>query len=566
MALAERTKRHEKSYVPSDRGDVIRLDSEVPMQEEDRRSPRRRLPHDREDTPHSRLAPRRSLGLLVVCACGASELIASTFRIFADSNSALLGRYMTDDAFYYFDIARRFPHISASPGVTTTGFHPLYWLTLVPIFSAMHGFAAVRAALVMLLVVHVVAGLLLYRLLCRSWSTWSSALVAVAWMASAGLRSVVLLGVETAWVELALIGLLLVCTSDRQTRATAPWVGAMLALCYLARNDSAIIAGAVVVAWLWSRRPDRRSIVLLAGTCALISLPWVVFLAVHNSLVATDSARALRASRQTQGLVTVFRKMAGLITSRTASLVLNRYIPQPGVGAALVLVGFSVAVVAAIIVVKKTVWSPYEIAMVASVTVLFIAYGLRLGGVRDWYLVYVNVALFVVLLPPLFEAVGRLLRDTVKSRRGRYAVASVGVALGVVASLVGPFGEHPQEGMKYMAAKAAAPQIGNARVGAFNSGIFTFVLDHAVVENLDGVVNPLVQRDLGGKTMCNYFGRRRLTWFLDDAQSARLLTRLGGPQGRPQVIVAGRSATLPAEVLLRVEPTQCRAGSRATGG
>jgi hypothetical protein len=507
---------------------------------------------------------RPPLGLLVVGTCAAAQLVVSAFRIATYSNPMLLRRFMTDDAFYYFDIARRFPHVAASPGVTTTGFHPLYWLTLIPIFRVTHGFAAVRVALVMLLIVHIVAGFLLYRLLCRTWSTRTAAFVAAAWMASAGLRTVVLLGVETAWVELALIGLLLACTSDKPTATMAPRVGAMLAICYLARNDAIVIAGAVVLAWLWARRPSPRSIAALAGSALVLASPWLVFLATHHSLAATDSARALHSLRLGHGLISVFRSIADLVAARTASLVLDHYVANPGAGAALVVAAFAVAIVAGIVFIKKTAWSPYDIALVVSVPVLFVAYGIRLGGVREWYLVSINVAVFAVLLPPLFELILRLARHLVHESatppRARYAVATLGIAVGVVASFVAPFGEQPQEAMKYTAATRAAPRLATQRVAAFNSGIFAFVLDDSVVDNLDGVVNPLVQPHLRNKTLCAYLRQRQIRWFIDDARSAQLLVTLGGPSGRRQILVAAQGPKLPAEVLVRFGPNACGAG------
>jgi hypothetical protein len=333
----------------------------------------------------------------------------------------------------------------------------------------------------------------------------------------------------------------------------------MLAVCYLARNDAIVVAGAIVLAWMWSRRPSVRSMALLAGSAFVISLPWVAFLATRHSLAATDSARALRSLRQTQGVEAVFRSMGGLITSRTASLLLDHYVPNPGVGAALVVTVFALAVVAGIVVVKQTAWSEVEIALVVAVPVLFVAYGVRLGGIREWYLVYLDVAVFVVLLPPVLELIWRLTRGFVRDRRVRYAVAAFGVVAAVGAALVAPFGTQPQEGMKYTAATSAATQLANQRVGAFNSGIFAFVLDHSVVENLDGVVNPLVQPHLRHKTMCAYIRERHIRWFIDDAESARLLVTLGGPTGRRRVLVAAQGAKLPAEVLVRIGSNACAA-------
>lgn len=61
---------------------------------------------------------------LAVMTAGAVQLAVTCASLLTAAPAALLARYTADDAFYYFDIARNFPRVQATTGITTTGFHP----------------------------------------------------------------------------------------------------------------------------------------------------------------------------------------------------------------------------------------------------------------------------------------------------------------------------------------------------------------------------------------------------------------------------------------------------------
>lgn len=146
-----------------------------------------------------------------VASTGVIAFVVTATQLLLDSTRQLLS-HMADDGFYYIDIARRFPHLGTAPGISTTGFHPLYWLVLVPIVHIFPGIAGVKAALLFLLAAHVLAGWLLFMLLRRRWWPSSAAgVVAVFWMASAVLQAIVVMGLETGLVEVTMLGLLLIC-------------------------------------------------------------------------------------------------------------------------------------------------------------------------------------------------------------------------------------------------------------------------------------------------------------------------------------------------------------------
>jgi hypothetical protein len=103
-------------------------------------------------------------------------------------------------------------------------------------------------------------------------------------------------------------------------------------------------------------------------------------------------------------------------------------------------------------------------------------------------------------------------------------MAAGGLAL-VVALALPNHALNPQEGDKWLAAPVAERLLpADARVGAFNAGIFQFAMRQDVV-NLDGVVNPDV-RPYRGARLCDYLAAEGIDHlvdyrlYLDRAQAA----------------------------------------------
>ena len=486
----------------------------------------------------------------LIGATSAATFLVTLVHVVRDSTGQLMG-YVADDAFYYFDIARRFPHMGTAPGLSTTGFHPLYWLLLVPITHLLPGTAGVRFALLLLLACHIVAGWLLFALLRRRWPNAVAGALAIFWVAGPVLQAIVLLGLETGVAELALIALLLAC--DPVARATprrSLGVGIMLGLSYLARNDSVVIAVPVVAAWMWCRRRDFRgwrSVAVAPAVGALVAAPWFADLLARGS-VLTDSARALPtlAYRQVATGTTVHATASGLVSMTVAlggmtisSLPLAVLVVAVVVGLGL-LWGFRA-------------WTPVDVALFASVPVLFTLYVVELRGARQWYFFFVAVWLFVLVLPPIAARVAAMVRPL--GAQWPKLLAALGVSL-IAVLVAGAPVRTSGELDKYHAAGLAQRLLpAGTRIGAFNSGVIQFFLERDDVVNLDGVVNPAVTPYLEHHRLCQYLRETHVHWYLD--WSLRLVS------GQPGIRVVSSRVLIPwseghvQQVLARLQIAGC---------
>ena len=118
--------------------------------------------------PDAGVAPPDSgRGLLALALAGLALRLALAWSGACDN------RVIADDAFYYFTIAR---HAAAGHGVTfdglapTNGFHPLWLVLLIPLFSAAAAlragsWTAVHLALSLCALLDLATGALLWRLL-----------------------------------------------------------------------------------------------------------------------------------------------------------------------------------------------------------------------------------------------------------------------------------------------------------------------------------------------------------------------------------------------------------------
>lgn len=454
----------------------------------------------------------------IVAATGVVSFLLASARILDASAQRLFG-YMADDAFYYLDIARRFPHLGTAPGFSTTGFHPLYWLLLVPVVHVLPGDNGLRAALVLLLACHLGAGWMLFRLLRRRWSPSVAGAVAIFWMVSPLLQAIVLLGLETALVEVTVLGVLLACDpAARATTRRCLVVGAALGAAYWARNDSVVVCLPVVGTWMWCRRRELRQLRRAAVAplaAAVVAAPWVTVLLAHGS-VLSDSARALPT-------LAVRQQGTGAIAHTTVSAVFGLIVALAGTDAGTlvpVVVAVSVVVSAGIVWAVCRGWTPVDTALVVSVPVLFVLYVLALRGIREWYFVFVAIWIFVLVLPPLADMVFRAFRPL--TARWPAVVGALGLVLVAVLVIGGP-ARTPGEVDKFQAALAAARIVPTGtRVASFDSGVYQWVLKDDVVVNLDGVVNPAATPYGEQHRLCRYLAAGRVSWFID--QSVRQLT------------------------------------------
>jgi hypothetical protein len=129
-------------------------------------------------------------------------VLANIYVVFAPANS-LMNWFQTDDAFYYFKTAQ---NISEGRGITfdgigrASGFHPLWMVVCVPIFSLARFDLILPLRVLALVSILLCAGttVLLYRLFARVISFEAGVLIALFWALYPGIHSVTTqLGMES---------------------------------------------------------------------------------------------------------------------------------------------------------------------------------------------------------------------------------------------------------------------------------------------------------------------------------------------------------------------------------
>jgi hypothetical protein len=208
------------------------------------------------------------------------SLLTGIIFLFLPINS-LLAWFQTDDAFYYFVTAR---NISEGLGSTfdgiafTNGYHPLWMLICVPVFSLAHfnPFLPLRIIILIQTILNITAGILLYRLSRRYIPRQAALVIAVIWLFMPSIYSTLMIGgVESTLNGLLLIAVLLstswssqdlMDTHEQQKRFII--TGILSGLAILARLDNVFFI-ALMGVWLLA-----RNIFTFSGFKVTVSKTW----------------------------------------------------------------------------------------------------------------------------------------------------------------------------------------------------------------------------------------------------------------------------------------------------
>ena len=425
-------------------------------------------------------------------------------------------RAPSDDGFIYLAIAQHFPRPEHSAGIATTGFHPLWWLVVTPFVHLLDGLSAVRAVLLLAVVLHLASGAILFVALRQRFEPLAAWGAAATWILLPGARTIVVMGVESSLLAccLALV-LWRVLLPGAPTPRRAAAVGAAVGLAYLARTDSPFVTLPLLLAWLsLGRAPWRarvRPFVVAGASGFAVALPWLAYTASQGSLLASDAFRAERQGTSLALFVDTEKRAAAELYLLNALGDLRHAVGGAVSNGALAVAG------------ALLVWALARrrdrvgLAALAGPALLFVAYGALEGYIRDWYLLYPLFALTAFGVPVVVEAVAH------RASTG-WARAVVGSVLGLSLALPN-HALNPQEGDKWLAAPIASELLpADARVGAFNAGIYQYAMRQEVV-NLDGVVNPDVLAHRGAG-LCDYLVAEGIDHlvdyrlYLDRAQAA----------------------------------------------
>jgi hypothetical protein len=202
----------------------------------------------------------------------------------------LVGRVNADDFYYYLVLARNNAagYGPSFDGVElTNGFHPLYlvFVTLLAMLPVTDPAFLIKSSLILLLIFHNLTGVVIgggFKLRGR---TDIGEIMALAWLLNPWSLAITLHGVEAPiatflWV-MVIFGLIFYRQKEQKSIGQATGLGVVIGFAILARTDSLLLLGAILLAELyraWYNPAGQRQIVLgavaMGGGAFLVTLPW----------------------------------------------------------------------------------------------------------------------------------------------------------------------------------------------------------------------------------------------------------------------------------------------------
>lgn len=195
-----------------------------------------------------------------------------------------------DDAFYYLEIARRFgePAWPTYDGQhTTTGFHPLWQLLLVPMARLTSQWMFARVAVAISALFMLGAAIQITRLVARAEGTVPALVVWILLVGTAGVNRFAMNGMET---PLGLFLLASWCIEVTRPTPRSQRAGLLAGLTVLARIDM-VVPLAIGHVWLLlrDRQKPQRWLGSMAVSAAIL-FPFVLWNVVHTGHMGTISA------------------------------------------------------------------------------------------------------------------------------------------------------------------------------------------------------------------------------------------------------------------------------------
>lgn len=485
-----------------------------------------------EDSANS---DRRFIILLVILVVLAAAVRLS---IAACDMPTLVTKTVSDDSFYYFQIAK---NAAAGNGVSfdgvepANGFHPLWFLLLLPIYYIFGGSPAlpVHFALALEGLLDVGAGILIYSVVV---SLTENRLAGVLGTAAYLLNPSVIFhsvnGLETGltlfcfclyfWYYLRML------KREEFSAREILTLGVLSGLLMLARTDNFIIVGVTYAHLVFVRKLIKRPAVV-AGSVVLAAVmvaPWLIWNALTFGTIMQSSAGAYgivaRGNLEAGGYTSM--DIFKLRVSDTLKLFIWT-IPTDvfGWGKLLgILAGLALGLSLADGSRAARAWTAAKLACVPLVAVLalLITHSLIRGTIKSWYLMPAAAVagMFLGILCGAFDPASLL-----ATARGRIALALVTVVVlsgfaynGLTAWSRGMFAWQSEQLMAAEWLKKNTDE--DAVVGSFNAGIIGYMSERTVV-NLDGLVNNAVVPFLERRRLWDYIKERDIDYLVDSDYS-----------------------------------------------
>jgi len=465
--------------------------------------------------------------------------IAATLRLavaFCDIQT-LITKVLSDDSFYYFQLAK---NAAAGGGVTfdgtmpANGFHPLWFLLLVPIHYVFGGLTApIHAALALEGLLDVGAGYLIYRLISTLTENKSAGVAGAAvYLLNPSVIFHSVNGLETGlnlflfafyfWFYLTMLH------EEKISGRNLLLLGFLSGLLILTRTDNAILVAVTYIHLLFFRRAIRRPAAIAASgaVCAAVVAPWLLWNLHTFGTIEQSSGSAY--SIITRGNL----RAAGVashqifLTSLANTIKLFVWTIPTDVfawgGLMGILAGLGLGLVQLDDPRAQRVWKSLRLASVALIgfIALTLAHSLARGTLKSWYFIPA-ATIASIFLGILFGSVD--FSKIALKGRGRIAAAFLA---GIVLSgyLLNGWtgwrnGMYPWQIEQLMAADWAKRNLADdILIGSFNSGIIGYMSERTVV-NLDGLANNSVVPYLKERRLWEYIRERNIAYLIDSDYS-----------------------------------------------
>jgi 4-amino-4-deoxy-L-arabinose transferase-like glycosyltransferase len=448
---------------------------------------------------------------------GAGALVR--FALLFISRDALISYRLPDDALYYFAIAK---HIVLGHGVSfdgvhlTNGFHPLWLLSILPIFalrlsewSSIYGVLVAQTFLdcvVMWLIA--VSFVRVKKIHSHPQWKWIIMLTTTAYAFNPSVIVRGINGLETTLAALVLIAWFPCYTAAfRQENSWKHTIGfgVLSGLLFLARTDFAVIllvSGFLLI--LSNLRQSQEQWVKLAAAVAiaiLIATPWLLWNYHNFGTIEQVSGEAVpfMAQRKFDALYGHSSKY-GALAIEAARNLLKPFI-YVGLGLPLIMLLYWRNCF-------RQFWKGGVLAPVLGALVLLAFHSIFRGFIRDWY-----VLQLIPLIVVLFGVCCGL--------SSREWLRVFGVMLVLCYLAVGRYEwMNPRYTSQLAVVHAGVPFVEGAkpgtRIGSLNSGWYGFFAPRGVyVANLDGVVNPNIFPFIKSGNMHGYISKDSIRYILD---------------------------------------------------
>ncbi len=471
------------------------------------------------------------LGLLLLA-------VALRVAIASSDISTLTTRTLSDDSFYYFQIAK---NAAAGNGVTfdgvepTNGFHPLWFALLLPVYLVFGGSltAPIHAALILEGLLDVGAGLLLYSLV-RSLtkSRLGAFLAAGVYLLNPSVIFHSVNGLETG-VNLFCFTLyfrhyLRMLDAEEFSAKNLLILGLLSGLLMLARTDNFIVVGVVYAHLLFVRKMMKRPapVAASAALCAVVIMPWVLWNLFTFGSVLQSSGGAYsivtRGNLRAAG-VTDFQIFMTSLSNTVRLLVWTIPVDVFGWGKILgITAGLGAGMLLSDDDRTRRAWAAARMACVPLVSflALALAHSLLRGTVKSWY--FMPAAALCAMFLGIFCSPYELSAFT-----SRWRSRVVGAVLVVIVlsgyALNGwtgwKKGMYSWQTEQLMAAEWLRKHVdAETPVGSFNAGIVGYMSERNVI-NLDGLVNNSVAPYLRERRLWEYIRARGIEYLVDSDYS-----------------------------------------------